>query len=166
MIKSLKKLVAYATLLAVTLVGAASPSQAQAQAIGNGHGAVDAPSGPITITFSVVELPNGTINGHGILHFPDLGGHVRFEVTSYTFVDGALLMAGPVTKAKNAPPNYFIGATQVLAVEDNGNGGPLPDKSAGVVGPPSLTIQQIVELIGPPPPQAYQPLQSGNLTIH
>jgi hypothetical protein len=93
---------------------------------------------------------------------------VHVDLTSVMTVGDAVLMAGPVTLAVNAPPDYAVGNTAVLAVKDLGNGGgdPAPDEATGAVGPPNLTIQQIVAAWGPPPPQAYQPLQSGNIQVH
>lgn len=158
---------ALSTALAIaTLLGAAAPGHAQAQPIVTGDGAVtNTAVGPVAVELSLIELPNGSLHGGGTVDFAVTGGYVTFDLTSYMFVQGRLCMAGSVTSSFAAPPNYFVGATVVFCVEDGGNGAGM-DRLAGTVAPPGLTIQQIIALIGPPPPQAYQPVVTGNFKLH
>jgi len=157
-----------AALTAVALLTAAAPSQAQATPIVTGEVEVTSPViGPVGLGLSLVQLPSGQLDGQGSLELLALGGRVDFEVTSYMFLGDMVCLAGPVTAAVNAPPAYSLGATVVFCIEDNGDGGSsAPDTVAGTVGPPGLTIQQIIALIGPPPPQAFQPIAAGNFRIH
>lgn len=162
----LHRLALLAALSSAALLGSAAPLHAQAQPIVTGDGEVVSPAvGSVAVELTLVELPNGALHGEGLVAFATTGGYATFELTSYMFVGGELCLAGPVTSSFGAPPSYFVGATVVFCVHDGGNGAGA-DAMAGTVGPPGLTIQQIIGLIGPPPPQAYQPVVSGNFTIH
>ena len=162
----IKKITLAAALVTASLLAGAAPVHPQAQPIVTGEGEVtNTAVGPVAIEFSLIELPDGSLNGEGLVAFAATGGYATFDLTSYMFVAGNLCMAGPVTSSFEAPPNYFVGATVVFCVEDGGNGAG-QDKMAGTVGPPGVTIQQIIALIGPPPPQAYSPVVTGNFKIH
>ena len=155
-----------AALTAVMLLGAATPAPTQAQPIVTGDGEItNTAVGPVAVELSLIHLPNGSLNGQGMTSFAATGGWVTFDLTSYMFVDGKLCMAGSVLSGFAAPPNYFVGATVVFCLEDGGDGAGM-DKMAGAAGPPGLTIQQVIALVGPPPPQAYQPVVAGNFKIH
>ncbi len=98
------------SLSAAVLLGASTPSYAKgtpATPIANGN----ATGGPISVApdqaamvslqFSLVQLPDGSLNGHGKLTSD--AGRVKFDLTSFMFVDGILTAAGPVTAVKGSP---------------------------------------------------------------
>ena len=165
--KLTSKIAVCAVVSAAFLLGAAAPSHAQATPIGNGQGLTGDPGPDLrTFSFSVVELPNGSVTGHGQVFDHGLNFWVHFNITSFMFIDDMLLMAGPVTKAVNAP-NFTIGATFFFAVKDGGKGKSSIDEISLVsVAPPNLTIQEIISFIGPPPPEIIKPISAGNIKIH
>ena len=167
MLNLIRRFATATVLTSATLFAVAAPGQAQIKPIGSGYGVVEAPMGTRVVLYSLLELSDGSLSGHGLQYSPADNAWVYFNITSYMFVGDALLMAGPVTKSINSLPGYDVGNTAVLAVHDKGNwfGQPAPDDAAATVGPPNLTIQQIVAIIGPPPPQAYVPIKAGNLKI-
>lgn len=166
-------------LLAGTLLVAALSSDTQANRlptrahpIANGQGAyVDLQTGdPITFTFSVVELPNGSVQGHGSFFNQGLPGFFLFDPGSYMFMDGSLDslgVAGKITLAVNSPPQLAVGRTIFFFVNDNN---PDTDEIAALGLVPEdlgdLTIQEIVVLIGGwPPPEFFAPLDAGDIRI-
>ena len=166
MIPSLTRFALLAVLSSAALLGSASPALAQAQPIVTGNGQVtNTAVGPVAVEFALIERPDGSLQGEGLVAFAASSGWATYDLTSYMFLDGKLAMAGSVTSSFDAPPSYFVGATVVFAVEDGGNGAG-HDRLAGTVGPPGLTIQQVIAILGPPPPQAYQPVVTGNFKIH
>ncbi len=167
---------------AVILAGAAtSQGQPPALKIANGNAVLGTPSeGLRTFSFSVVELPNSSLQGHGGIHDQVFDASARFDITSYTVVEDILLMAGPITAVSdNVPPNFFVGATFFFAVSDGGNGGQAIDEiSAANAAPiPGLTIDEILFFLcvmnpncnpNDPimlPPDVVLPITAGNIKV-
>ncbi|MHC4140651.1 MAG: hypothetical protein ACYSUF_01815 [Planctomycetota bacterium] len=142
---------------AAVLLGGAAISHGQqwqpaALKIANGNGVTGTPSeGLRTFSFSLVELPNGSLQGHGVLHNQVPQAGVHFDITSYTVADDVLLMAGPITDiaGDSVPPQFFVGATFFFAVRDGGDGGQAIDEIslANAAPIPGLTIDEILFLI-------------------
>jgi len=163
---SIRRIALAATLATAGLLAGAAPARNPAQPIVTGDGEItNTVVGPVAVEFALVELPDGSLQGEGMVAFAATSGWVTFDLTSSMFLDGKLAMAGSVTSSFDAPPSDFVDATLVFAVDDGGSGAGA-DKLAGTVGPRGLTIQQVVAFIGPPPPQAYQPVVTGNFKIH
>lgn len=145
----------------------ADPPGGHAQPIANGQGVyVDQSLEVFSFTFSVVELPDGSVEGHGSFFDHVARRFILFELSSFMFVDGSLGVAGEITMAVNSPPQLAVGSTIFFFVNDNN---PDTDAFAGLgLVPPEfgeLTIQEIVGLIGPPPPDAFTPLVAGDIRI-
>ena len=171
MLKLIRKLAACAILL-----GTASQSYAQATPIASGH----LKGGPtivtpvpsiVDLTFTLVELPDGSVLGSGKLTNQSLGSWILFDLTSYIFVgDGILMMAGTVTKQHTTviPPKFQVGNTVFFAIKDKGNGGGVDEFIDGLVPPAfgPVTIQQIFAVSGVPPPEIFRKGISGNITFH
>ena len=156
-----------AALAAAALLGAATPSHAQTGRLISGAGRIEIPGAvPIGLYLQLNQLPGGVLRGAGAQIFTSSGGRVTYDLTSFLFIGETLCMAGPITSAVNAPPPYTVGSTIVFCIQDNNKSKGTPDAVAGGVGPPNLTIQQIIAMAGPPPPQAFVPLVSGDFTIH
>ncbi|HEX5052248.1 MAG TPA: hypothetical protein VFZ65_10780 [Planctomycetota bacterium] len=164
---SLRKLTSHLALSAACLLGIAAPNHAQTTPIGAGAGAfVAANQATHVFVFSIVERADGTVRGRVLVLEPATHGFVSVELSSYMYVGTTLAAAGTITAALNAPPQYPVGGTAFFAVNDNTGA---PDGFAGLGAVPpqfgSLTVQQIINLIGPPPPQAFAPLLAGNVWI-
>jgi hypothetical protein len=174
MTRVLSRGIACAVLAAGCLIASAPRALSQAGTlapVADGHGVFVAQNQETHVfAFSLLELPNGTIHGQAVVLEPATQGLVVVDITSFMFIGDILAMAGPITTAINAPPQFVEGATAFFSVKDNGSGSPIPDEFAGVgVVPPqfgNLTIQQIIALIGPPPPEAFSPLLLGNVRIY
>jgi hypothetical protein len=169
-----------AVLLAGMATGGAPQVQPGAVKLANGNGISGTPGeGLRTWSFSAVKLPNGSVQGHGVLHDQTLDAFARFDITSYTVVDDILLLAGPITAIDdNAPPNFFVGATFFFAVRDGGNGQAIDEISLANAAPiPGLTMDEILALLcamnpacdpeAPPvlPPNILLPLTAGNIKV-
>ena len=107
-----------AILLIGVLVAALSGSaQARlnsgANPITHGHGAyVEDDDGHIKwFTLSVVELPSGPVQGHGMFIDHVSRSFIHFELSSYMFVGDSLGVAGEINMAHNAPPQLAVGRT-------------------------------------------------------
>lgn len=157
-------------ILAVALSAAVSLGAAMpAHPIGTGSATfLSAEVGILGLDFSLVQLPNGELQGQGTQVAPDVDGDLEFDLTSYALLDGIPCMAGPITESVNTP--FAIGDTWILCIEDNGNGGSgTPDRIARAVAPPGLSIQIILAGFPgflPPPDSEFTPIESGNDTIH
>lgn len=166
---SLKNRIALsAALLAPVLLGASAPIPDGATPIVNGHGEWETPIGTVGFEVSVVELPDGTLNGHGLsyLHTEDGNAWFRFEVTEYMFIEGELAVAGLITETFNAPP-HFLGSLTVLIIQDNGSSGASADRALSAAGgPPWLTLAQFLSISQLPPPEFWFPVANGNFVIH
>lgn len=142
---------------------------AQPVATGSGTFPSSMGLGPLQLEFSLIELPNGQLAGHGSQLAVNVGGSFEFDLTSYALLNGVMCMAGPITASVNSP--FAVGDTWVLCVEDNGDGGSgIPDRiSEAYVPIPGLTIQAILSGFPgflPPPDDQFTPTTSGNFTIH
>lgn len=167
-------------LLAGIATGGAPQVQPRAMKIANGNGVTGTPSEGLRLwAFSAVELPNGSVQGHGVIHDQVLNAFGRFDITSYTVVDDVLLLAGPITAIDdNAPPNFFVGATFFFAVRDGGDGQAIDEISLANAAPiPDLTIDEILALLcamdpecdpkepSVLPPDLLLPLTAGNIKV-
>ncbi|HEX6882280.1 MAG TPA: hypothetical protein VF530_02805 [Planctomycetota bacterium] len=135
-------------------------------AAGNGTFMGQNPPGVRAVTFSVQALPQGRVGGFAIFRDPGTNGFVHMNVTSMMFLGSSVAVAGPITMQAGSP--FPVGATAFFVVQDNGDGTLVPDQLALGVAPlflGSLTIQEVIGLIGPPPPQAFTPLLTGNIRI-
>jgi hypothetical protein len=173
--------VSVAVLLGGTAINHDPQGQPAARKIANGNGVTGTLSeGLRTFSFSLVELPDGWLKGHGVLNNQVPQGGVHFDITSYTVVDDVLLMAGPITQAiGDVPPQFFVGATFFFAVRDGGDGGQAIDEIslANVAPIPGLTIDEILFLIcvmNPPcdpndpvvlPPDVVLPITAGHIKV-
>ena len=170
--RALSNLVARAAIGLALFVGTTTLVSAQATPIANGGGSLLTPDGRVQhFAFHVVELPDGSVRGHGVRVEPASNAIVIFEVTSFMFVGNVLAMAGPVTMTRNAPPQFVIGGTVFFGLTDEGYGSAPADASTGLTPLPpflgNLTIQQIIAMIGSgPPPEALSPLFAGNIRFH
>jgi hypothetical protein len=130
----------------------------------NGHGKWETDIGTVGFQVSVGELPDGTINGHGVstMHTENGNGWFHFDVVDAAPFGDEIAVLGLITKAVNTPPQ-FLGSLTVLIVRDNkGNGS---DMALSATGLPSwLTLDNI--LYGPTPPPPFRfPLTLGNYKI-
>ncbi len=154
--------------LAVTIL--LGPVSAQGTPLASGGGAYVAQNRETHwFAFTCVRLPDGSIRGHAVFVEPATKAFLQMRITSAMPLDGMLAVAGPITHLVRTPPELALGATFFFVVDDNGAGGPVPDRLASGAAPAALgnlTIQQIIALIGPPPPAALAPLLKGNITIH
>lgn len=160
----------HAALAAAFTFGAAASGHAQASPVAAGGGEFLAQNGEDHLfAFHVVELPDGKVTGRAGVYEPVTQGFVHMEISSYMYIGDWVGVAGPITMAVNAPPQFAVGATAFFVVSDNGAGLSAPDAFAGLGAVPpmfgNLTIQQIVGLIGPPPPAAFSPLLAGDIKI-
>lgn len=158
---------------AALLLGAAAPSAGGASPIVSGHGNWVIPGGDIvSFQVSVVELPNGAINGHGVSYRRGPNGlsWIHFEVIEYAYFGGEVAVLGVITEVFNTPATIPVGSLTALLVQDNGNGGSAPDRAVSAVGLPTfLTLAQILNTpppLGPPPPEFWFPLAHGNFQMH
>jgi hypothetical protein len=166
--KLFSRLAARVALCVGFALAAAAPTQAQATPLGYGHGTYVSPNSQLAhqMAFSVVQMPNGTTHGHAIGFEAATHAFVFIDLSSSMFLGDTLAVAGTITISINMPPQFPVGGTAFFAVQDNAGS---PDLFAGLGSVPpqlgNMTIQQIIALIGPPPPQAYAPLISGNFRI-
>lgn len=159
-----------AVLAAAFLCAAAAPGTAQTTPLASGFGSyVGQNLASKVFLFSACQQANGEVHGSCLLIEPGSNGFVRIQVTSSAVVAGTLYLAGPITHAINSPPSVVVGATAMFGVHDNGAWGAPPDEFVGpAFAPPAagnLTAQQILGILGAPPPQAFQPLQFGSIRI-
>jgi hypothetical protein len=142
--------------VSTAVLGGAATSHGQegqpgALKIANGNGVTGTPGWDLrTFSFSLVELPDGSLQGHGVLHDQMSMGLLHFDITSYTVVDDILLMAGPITLVnENVPPVFFVGATFFFAVRDDGQGNLAIDEISGAMAVPfpGWTIEEILDFI-------------------
>ena len=164
---TISKKAVHAVLSVGFLLVAATPGTA-ADRIGSGAGAYVGQNQETKVFgFSVSERSDGSVRGYGIVIEPGSRGYVLFEISSYMFVGDSLGMAGEIIRTVNSPPEFAVDTTLFFFVNDNN---PDTDEFAGPgLVPPELghlTIQEIVALIGPPPPFVYQPLLAGNVRIY
>jgi len=167
--KLLFKATSLATLAVAFLLGTASPSDAQASPLLRGHGTYLGQNQVLKqFAFSVNQLPGNQVQGRAINIETASSGFFQMDVTSIMSLGNAVGVAGPITMAVHTPPQFAVGATAFFVVQDNGDGSLVPDAFALGVAPlflGDLTIQEIIQLIGPPPPQAFAPVLTGDIRI-
>ena len=136
-----------------------------ASPIVNGHGTWETQIGTVGFQVSVVELPDGTINGHGVstMHTESGNAWFHFDVVDATPYGDEIAVLGLITDAVNSPPQ-FVGSLTVLIIKDNeGNGSDMALSGAGI--PPWLSLEDILYGPNPPPPFRF-PLGIGNYKVH
>jgi hypothetical protein len=150
---------------AALLFGAAAPGTAQAARIATGIGQfVGQNQQNRLFAFSVVERADGSVRGQLLAFEPGTRGLVIQEVTSYWLLGNTVVMAGPITVAINAPPEYAVGATGFCAATSSPDGMTGSSIVPAFLG--SLTAEQIIALIGPPPTAVFAPLLAGHIRIY
>ncbi len=156
-------------LAAVLLLAGATPVAAQAAPLGNGGGVILGQDQEIQLfAFHCLQLPDGSITGVVVIAEPATRGFLRVELSSATAFGDMLAVAGEITAAVNTPPQFGVGQTMFLVFDDNGHGRTAPDQLARGVVPLAFgnpTIQQILALVGPPPPSAFTPVLRGDIRI-
>ncbi len=162
----LRRSSALAILSAAFLLLAPAPTQAQAGLVGAGHGTYSIANGQGTLefTFFIAEGRNGASQGYAVWKGP--GSIGLWRVDSFMFDDGALLFAGQVLAIEGSSSTPFqVGQTVFTGFRDNGFGAVDETVSLSAVPPQfgNPTIQQIVALIGSPPPGAWRPLATGGV---
>lgn len=151
----------------VALFFTAAPAQAQTGVVAVGHGTYQSPTTPnvTAFTFTVREANDGSTDGLVVVHAPT--AIILATPTSHMRIGGSLLFAGEIFAILGSDPNLQVGQTAFAAVNDNGPGSTDGITGFGVIplafGNP--TIQQIVAILGPPPPQDFRPLLSGNIWV-
>jgi len=157
-----------AALVAAVLVGTASTSPLGGGPILTGECILLPPVGdPNCIAITLIETGSGEFTGYGRQCNVFTGDELTFEITSYEIVGDMVCVAGPITSTDNPAPQFAVGNTTAYCILDNGNGGAgAPDSATAGQGPPGLTIQDILGIFGPPPPEAFAPAVSGNFKIH
>jgi len=158
-----------AALALAFLLGTASPSDAQASPVLRGNGTYLGQNLAIKdFAFAVNRLPHSKVQGHATIIEQSSQGLFQMDVTSMMSLGDAVAVAGPITTVVNTPPQFVVGATAFFVVHDNGDGTLVPDEIALGVAPlflGDLTIQEIIMFIGPPPPQAFAPVLTGDIKI-
>ena len=136
-----------------------------AKPIVNGRGTWENPIGTVGFQVSVVELPDGTFNGHGVstLHTDNGNAWFHFDVVDAAPYGEEIAVLGLITDAVNSPPN-FPGSLTVLIIKDNQrNGSDTSLSGAGI--PPFLSLDDILYGPNPPPPFRFT-LTHGNYKMH
>lgn len=152
----------------VFLLLAPAPAQAQGQFVSAGHGTYLAADQTTVLEFTYVVRvsPNGSVQGFAAWRGPD--SITIWRVDSAMFIDETLAFAGQIVSVFGSPPpGQVVGGTVFTAFKDNGPASVDETLSLSAVPPEfgNPTIQQIIALIGAPPPQAYRPLLTGNVWI-
>ena len=136
-----------------------------ANPIVNGHGKWETEMGTVGFQVSVVELPDGTINGHGVstMHTENGNGWFHFDVVDAAPYGDEIAVLGLITDAVNSPPQ-FVGSLTVLIIKDNErNSSDMALSGSGL--PPWLTLDNILYGPNPPPPFRFT-LANGNYKLH
>lgn len=159
-----------AALAAVLMCVTSVAVTAQASRLATGYGGyVGVNQQQKVFFFHAHEHANGDVHGSCVVFEPASNGYVRMQITSSTTAGGTLFLAGPITHAVNAPPNFAVGATGMFGVKDNGGWGGPVDEFVNLSAAPlvlgNLTAEQIIMMIGLPPAFAYAPLNFGNVRI-
>jgi hypothetical protein len=168
MLKLTSTLLIAAGLSAVTLF--AAPATTNGNPILTGHGNWEIPGGTVGFQVSVVELPDGSFNGHGVstLHGATGNAWFHFEVVEAFPVGEAIGVIGIITDTHNTPP-HWEGAWNALVIQDNGNGGGPDDRAFSAAGAPSSLPIEVVRafVLGTAgPPEDWFAVTGGNFTVH
>lgn len=128
----------------------------------NGHGTWETQIGTVGFQVSVVELPDGTIHGHGVstMHTENGNAWFHFEVVDAAPYGDEFAVLGLITDTFNSPPQ-LLGSQTMLIIQDNGSNG--SDMVLSGFLPPWLSLDEILN--GPPPSLRF-PLAHGNFTLH
>ena len=130
-----------------------------------GHGKWEIDIGTVGFQVSVGELPDGTINGHGVstLHTENGNAWFHFDVVDAAPYGDEIAVLGLITDAVNSPPQ-FVGSLTMLIIKDNErNGTDMALSGAGI--PPFLSLDDILYGPNAPPPFRF-PLAHGNYKMH
>ena len=136
-----------------------------ANPIVQGHGSWETQIGTVGFQVSVVELPDGTITGHGVstMHAASGNAWFHFDVVDAAPYGDEIAVLGLITDAVNSPPQ-FVGSLTVLIInDDERNGSDMALSGAGL--PPWLSLGDILYGPNPPPPFRF-PLAHGNYKMH
>jgi hypothetical protein len=135
-----------------------------ANPIVNGRGTWENPIGTVGFQVSVVELPDGTFNGHGVstLHTENGNAWFHFDVVDAAPYGDEIAVLGLITDVVNTPPG-FLDSQMLLIIRDNEGNGPDMALSAARI-PPTLELDFILENM--PIPDFRFPLAHGNYKIH
>lgn len=159
-----------ATLAAAFMLGAPALVCAQAEPLGNGGGKyVNRQSETNRFAFSAVLLPNGSVKGHAVFHFPAARAMVKMEVTSFRSIGNQLILVGHVTKAVNTPRKDLVGSTAFVAFRDGLGIDGHTGFSALPLALGRLDVDQVAKLLGltgQVPSQLFFPVVKGNIKIH
>ena len=136
-----------------------------ASPIVQGHGNWETQIGTIGFQVSVVELPDGTIDGHGVstMHAESGNAWFHFDVVDAAPYGDEIAVLGLITDAVNSPPQ-FVGSLTVLIIKDNESSTPGTALSAAGL-PPFLSLDNILYGPNPPPPFRFS-LAHGNYEMH
>lgn len=166
----LRKSKSLLTVALTTLFFAAAPAEAQGL-VGIGAGSYDSPSNPGNVSrfsYFLTDRGNGEAGGLAVWVFPAATFVVRVSSFASYEWDGirSLAFAGTIVAIFGTPRGgATVGQTAFTAMRDNGRGS--SDATVGFTVVPAQfgnpTIQQIIAINGPPPPQAWRPLLSGNI---
>ena len=106
-----------AGLISTTSFKSSPPSRPSA----NGHGTITV-AGDLTRQFSfhANTMPNGDVQGNGVLTITGGGRQIKFDITCLTVVGNQARMSGTITDDNEFP--QFIGTGCRFRVVDNGEG--------------------------------------------
>lgn len=162
------KLSLRALLVAALLFFTAAPAAAQTQLVGTGRGDYLAPNGVNvhSFTYYLTQSSNGTVHGFALWRLSN--SLILWRIDSVATNGATQAFAGPIVAVAGTPPASFaVGVTAFTAVEDNGFAS--ADRTVGLSAVPAAlgnpTIQQIQQVLGPPPPGTYRSLLNGNIWI-
>jgi hypothetical protein len=136
-----------------------------ANPIVNGRGTWEIDMGTVGFQVSVVELPDGTFNGHGVstLHTENGNAWFHFDVVEAAPFGDEIAVLGLITDAVNSPPNFVGSKTALIIMDNQRNGSDTALSAAGL--PPFLSLDNILYGPNPPPPFRFT-LTHGNYKMH
>jgi hypothetical protein len=155
----------YSAITALFAFVATAPLAAQQAPLGAGGGVVFQDGVNRIYAFNCHDLGGGAATGKLVSLEPGSQGRVGMNISSAMHIGSWLAIAGEITVSVNTPPHIGVGQTMFMVAIDNGTG---PDQIATGVVPAALgnlTIQEIVAMIGPPPPVAFSSFVAGGVTI-
>ena len=171
MIRTFKTLAGAGALSCTLFLGFATPSPVGGNPVLTGHGEWEVPGATISFTVNAIELPDGSLQGHGRTSRVSEGekGWAHFDVTDSLEFGGGLAVSGIISQV-NGAPEELLGTQVILLVLDEGDDGSGADRAISAIGvPPELSLEDILFApppFGPPPPEFWFPLSAGNFKIH